>query len=154
MSSAYSPPAAAAAAAIGYILPFNVVIASSPADSTTYYIGADAAASANAWTTSGVNYSEQSSLIPKAGTVKRLFIKVRIRTTPGSGETVSVYFRLNNTTDSGQTDMVWNSTTVEGSTTNIATAVVAGDTWAIKVVCPAWATNPVGVTIVGYIYIE
>lgn len=138
----------------GYVLPFSVIIASSPADSTTYYIGGDSPASANAWTTSGTSYTDSSAVIPRSGTVTRVWMKVRIRTTPGSGETVSTYFRLNNTSDSGQFDATWNSTTVEASNTSVNTAVTAGDTYAIKVVTPAWATNPTGVTIFGFIYIE
>lgn len=119
----------------------------SPADSTTYYAGL---ISPELSTT----YAHVSLKIPKTGTVKRIELKVRVRGTLGSNETVSHYLRLNDTTDFGQIDTTYDAVNRELTLSGLSQAVTAGDTLALKIVAPAWATNPVNVQVQATVWIE
>jgi hypothetical protein len=133
----------------GYVLYIANQISFSPADSTTYYWGGDISTGLT------VTYNEAKVYVPKTGTVKNWFFKFRIAGTIGSGETVSHYLRLNDATDFGQLDATYaGSSTNNLAVTGLSQAVTAGDYIAVKMVTPAWVTNPTQVRMFGYVYIE
>lgn len=132
----------------GYALIFGMVAPLSMADSTTYYftLTADAAPVS-------VTYNNVKIAIPKTGILRRFDILVRVAGALGSAETVSHFVRINDTTDVGQIDCSYN-VAAQNFSAVINQAVTAGDFVAIKVVTPAWVTNPTTVRNVATIYIE
>lgn len=139
---------AASGASAGYTLTLGTSANISPADSVTQYIGGD-------WGQSGgVAYDVVKVEIPKTGTVKRVFLKVRVSGTLGSNETVSHYIRLNDTTDFAQIDTTYDAATRNLNATGLSQAVTAGDYVALKIVGPAWGTNPTNVRWYCVIHIE
>lgn len=138
-------------AAVGYTLPFLYPLSSStPADSTTYFIGIPTTSAISLM----VTYNLASIEVPKAGTIKRVFAKVRVLGTLGTGETVQHFIRINDTTDVGQVDLAYTAVQQSGANSVVSQAVVAGDMLALKIVTPAWVTNPTSVVIYGSVYIE
>ena len=136
------------AASAAYTLTLGSAGSQNPADSTTYYFGGDLNANLNTtWDLTSVD-------IPKSGTLKRVFIKVRIAGTPGSNEAVSHYVRLNDTTDLTVDTTATYNTAVTNLIANLSQAVAAGDRLAIKVATPAWVTNPTTVRTYAVLYIE
>jgi hypothetical protein len=133
----------------GYVISFiGGGAANSPADSTTYYFGTD--------TESGLHtvYANISIRVPKAGTIKTFFLNI-IKNVNGSGEAVQHYLRINDLTDypvsltqtySAVVDKIF----VQG----LGIPVANGDAVGIKIVTPAWVTNPTGVRWYGYIHIS
>lgn len=119
-----------------------------PADGTTYYLGANFL---NGVLDTANDYARIE--IPKAGTIKRMFLKISQITTSGTSETVNHYIRLNNTTDIANVTGSYSTGQLE-TTVTASTAVVAGDYITVKIVTPTWVTNPVGVVFYGLIYIE
>lgn len=110
---------------------------SSPADASTYYMG-------------GISVAPDSTEAsfkmypPRTCTIKIVSFWV-VKTTAASNENVSIYLRLNATTDyTLSTTMQW--TTANSYDNIIATGlsipITAGDFVAFKVVTPTWATNP------------
>lgn len=136
-------------AGMGYTLSLGAGLGGNPADSTTYYFGADLVAGIV-----NTTYSLARIEIPKAGTIKRFFLKVRVTGTLGTTETVTHYVRLNDTTDVAQIDTTYDATSKDATNTSVSQAVSAGDFIAVKIVCPAWATNPTSVRIYAVVYIE
>lgn len=132
---------------LGYVLQLSMSTYN-PTDSATNYFGSwTSATSAN--TIDGI----MRVYCPKAGTIKAAYVYGR-STTAGTGEDWSMYVRINSTTDvlietlaSTSNDRVW-------SNTGLSQAVSAGDYIEIKVVNPAWATNPVTFRPMAVIYIE
>lgn len=111
-----------------------------PADASTYYfghIGIAASTTANA----------QSHLrkIPRTGFISAAMI-IMYATTAGTAENISVYIRLNNTTDTLVATV--GAAALVRSFSNVALniAVTVGDNIEIKIVNPTWATNPLVVT--------
>jgi 4-hydroxyphenylpyruvate dioxygenase-like putative hemolysin len=135
-------------ARVGYEKLILQSVAFSPADSTTYYWGADIGAGM------ATVHDNAHIYIPRAGTLKSWWFKLRITGTLGTAETVSHYLRLNDTTDFGQSDTTYDAATRNLVVTGLSQAVAAGDGIAVKVVTPAWVTNPTQVTMFGGIYIE
>jgi hypothetical protein len=118
-----------------------------PADSTTYYMGADTESNLH------TVYANVSQRIPKAGVLKKCFLNV-IKNAAGSGEAVPCSIRVNDATDVALGNMVWTGTADKLWITTLNQAVAEGDTFVFKFVSPAWVTNPTGVRVVGFIYIE
>jgi hypothetical protein len=92
-------------------------------------------------------------LIPRAGTIKAAYIQWGCDG-PMSTENVSLYLRLNDTTDTliqtvGSADL---KKTFENAALDIA--VSAGHMIQIKNVFPSWATNPSNLYLSGIVYIE
>lgn len=128
----------------GYNVLLTNYTALSPADATTYYTGF------GSMTTTA---AARRIYIPKSGTIKAVYGFVVC--TAGSNEAVSLYVRLNNTTDTTiTTTLDLSSNTVAFNATGLSTAVVAGDYIELKMVCPTWATNPTGVNFAVQVYIE
>jgi len=135
------------AGAMGYALAFTAGTIDPP-DNEIYFFGNQAEAP---WTASGAAW--RRVYIPKAGVIKTAYISA-YAVGAGSAENISVYIRLNDTTDT--------LIKTVGAATNhrlfdnnaLSIAVAQGGYITIKVVCPTWATNPSGVKFSGNVYIE
>ena len=136
------------AAKAGYTLSFGQVVSVSPADSTTYYFG-------SAWPIALTStFADKRIYVPKAGTLRAVFVHINVSATLGSAEDVSHFIRINDTTDVTLTSMDYNAANVDAATTGLSTALAAGDYVVLKITTPAWATNPTNVRMDGYLYIE
>lgn len=119
-----------------------------PADSTTYYFGS----TIQAPTTSA---AVRRLYVTKPGTVTAVFLYISNLGTLGTGESNTVNFRLNNTTDTLISNAVTtNATSNVASNTALSIAVVAGDYFEIKIDTPAYATNPTNLSWNAVIYIQ
>ena len=127
------------------IIPISTVIAISPADSTTYFVGP---------TNFRTIYTNSTIRLPVSGTVRKYWVRVASTGTLGSGESVNYYLRINDTTDFGNFTDTWDSAYVEDTSGALGQAVSVGDQIALKVVSPAWATNPTNVYVFGWILVE
>lgn len=110
----------------------------SPAGSTTYYFGSPLNLPP---TISGGQY--RRIIVPKSGVITR--VVGEFYQSAGSGETSSLYIRVNNTTDYLVSNSILNNVTdmfVNVSSLNIS--VSAGDYFVFKWVTPTWATSPKG----------
>jgi len=120
-----------------------------PADSTTYYIGSSLTVSVS--TTNAI----QRVYIAKTGTVKAIYINAQVAGTLGSGESSTMAFRLNDTTDTTISSAVTHSAVAAVfSNTGLSIAVTAGDYFEIKWTTPAWVTNPTNVRHHITVYVE
>lgn len=144
-TGAWSTPAGGSG--LGYALCGNNGSTVSPADSTNYYLGANGRPLVS---TEG----QTKMYVPKAGTLKVAEVWWFAATVAGSGENISVYFRLNGTTDTLIATVGDTASGKRFSNTGLSIALAQGDYFEIKVVCPAWATNPAGVQIGFSLYIE
>lgn len=131
----------------GYVLPVLAQIQPTPADGDTIYFGGIVR---DVSTTGG----NRRLYIPRAGIIKAAYVSMYVGGTAGTNENVSVYIRLNNTSDTlvqtiGSTD-TWRIF----SNTSLNISVAAGDYVEIKVVQPTWATNPTNVGWGGNVFVE
>ena len=121
--------------------------AASPTDASTRYIsGAPVAPFVSA--------TASSYTAPVAGTITSATINWYTAGTAGTNETISMYVRVNNTTDYliasvGNTDA--NKQFVNNA---LSITLAANDTFNIKIVNPTWATNPTSVSIGGVLLFE
>lgn len=139
--------AAPAGGGLGYALPLTTDNLTPMSDGATYFFGSMAGAAPQTTALRCTVY------IPKAGTIKCIYILI-FPGTPGTPEEVPIYIRLNNTTDTliGNADL--SSAVYTVSRTDLSIAVVQNDYFEIKVVCPAFETNPNNVRFSGVVYIE
>ena len=129
----------------GYVL--SVTAAGTvPVDATTYYVGNQG----DVWATYP---GPRRIYIPKSGTIKTAYI-AWYSITAGTNENVSVYVRLNDTTDYLIETVGASNSYRLFDNAALSIAVVAGDYIEIKMVCPTWATNPSTVSLGGVVYIE
>lgn len=134
----------------GYVIFFqNSNTGANPADGTTYF----------PQPSGGINITFSDGrtrfMIPKDGTIKRFVGVVYVAGVLGSAENVSIYVRLNATTDvTVTTTSQWTATENAVSNTAMSQAVVAGDFIEVKIVTPTWVTNPTTVTMSASISIE
>ena len=131
----------------GMILPVLGGYISTTTDSWDYHFGCPYDASLD-W-----NPDRHRVYIPRAGTIKVAYI-AWYAVVAGSNENISVYVRLNNTTDTLVATVGNTANRKLFSNTGLSIAVVQGDYIEIKMVCPGWATNPTGVNLGGTVYIE
>ena len=121
----------------------------SPADSSTYYFGYTGTNSPN--TSANVD----PFIIPANGSIFRIDLFFTVTGTLASAETFTSSFRLNNTTDttisaSCKTDAAYQMF----SNSALGITVAAGDTFQIKLVFPAWVTNPTNVRSGAFVYLR
>jgi hypothetical protein len=121
-------------------------LTSSPADTTPFYFGTKPAAIT---TTAGQN----KIYIRKAGTLKVAEIYTYAGTA-GTAENVSMYVRVNNSTDYLIQTVGASANERIFSNTALAIPLAVGDYVEIKCIPPIWATNPLTFICGGYIYIE
>lgn len=122
-----------------------------PTDSTTYYMGFPYNVSLTTYDISSRVY------MPRACTIKAVILAVYKGAGSASNENVSAYLRLNATTDTA-ISTTWQWTTAFGwdvvSNTGLSISVGAGEFFNIKIVTPAWATNPTNLYFTANIEIE
>jgi GH24 family phage-related lysozyme (muramidase) len=94
--------------------------------------------------------------VPKAGSIKRIYVQTNLPSAnAGSGENVTHAVCVNsNTYCFGSAAFAYNATSASGSDSSLNQPVNAGDTIAIKIQTPAWATKPTNVRWYAVIYIE
>lgn len=132
---------------LGYAI--NVMAASlgTVTDAATYFFGAMSGLAPQTTAVRAPLY------IPKSGTIKVAYITWRAATA-GTNENVSMYIRMNNTTDT-LVQTIGNTSAVKIFTkTDLNIAVSQGDYFEMKLVCPTWATNPATLALGGVVYIE
>lgn len=118
----------------------------SPADSTTYFVGAAQVAAI------GTTYAATAVQVPHAGTV--VGVTISVTCVAGTAEDVAHYVRVNDTTDSAVVNIDYDATYKTGYSGSLSVPVAAGDTLALKIVTPAWATNPTGLRVWATVTIE
>jgi len=119
-----------------------------PADGITYYFGGQYEA------TIGTVAALHRMYCPKAGTIKAAYIFWRAGGTPGTSENLSLYIRLNNTTDTLIATISNEQAVKVFSNTALSIAVAQGDYIEIKMVSPTWVTEPSLVYMSGVVFIE
>lgn len=117
-------------------------------DSVTLYLGLDVSVSSAGLQT----FDNVSIRVPKSGTITSVFVKVKVGN-PGTSETVEHFIRVNDAIDVGQVDLAYDANQQSG-TAIVSHPVVAGDMIALKVVTPAWATNPTAPAWYAMVFIE
>lgn len=128
--------------------PIGASGALNPTDATTYYFGGGA----NIPLTPTSTAARRRTYVSSARTIVAVDIQV-FTTVAATNEAVSIYVRVNNTTDTTlTTTMTWNAGASSYnllSVTGLSISLNAGDYYEIKIVTPTWATNPTGVTFTG-----
>jgi len=141
--------AAAQRATVGalYALPIVSMLNNAPADGVTYYAGGIPVAMTN-------SALARKTYFRKAGIVRVAEVMWYGSGAAGTNENISIYVRLNDTTD--YLIATVGAATAERNFTNtsINVTVASGDFFEIKIVCPTWATNPVTVGLSGYLLVE
>lgn len=118
-----------------------------PADNLTYYVGSAQSMGAAPSTTA----ARRRIYVGSARRIVGVDIQV-FTTVTGSAENVTVSVRVNNTTDFLIGTMQWNPGANNYAVLNNQSLNIsfnANDYWEIKIECPAWTTNPTGVTTQG-----
>jgi len=137
------------AAGNGYTLSFFGNTQSAPVDATTYCFGNAPAAPID------TNCTWYRIYVPKTGTIKEVRGNLHTGGASGTGESNSIYVRINNTTDlTVTTSLTTNNVSNPFSATGLSQAVTAGDYLEIKWVTPTWVTNPTNVRGSAVVYIE
>lgn len=136
----------------GYEMQTGQLGAFAPVDSTSYYFGNPISATTSTAVAGRVNF-----YFPYDGTVKRIDVYVMNAGTGGTTEASSVFFRLNNTTDTLVTNAINTNTGVNivvkfTGTLNIPVTTV--DYFELRWDTPAWATNPGSVRMCAIVYID
>jgi hypothetical protein len=131
---------------MGMALAIGGGYAATVVDSSTYYLG-------NPYGPPTTDPAVRRMYCPMAGTIKVVYFYWYAQTA-GSGDNISVYIRLNDTSDTLIATIGNTAASKVFSKTDLSIAVVQGDYYEIKVVCPAWATNPADVFLSGVVYIE
>jgi hypothetical protein len=129
----------------GYAINIHALTCS-PADTTPFYFGTMPKAP-----TTTANISKV--YIRKAGTLKIAEIYTYAGTA-GTAEAVSMYVRVNNTTDYLIATLSVSANERVFSNTGLAIPLAVGNYVEMKCIPPIWATNPLTFICGGYIYIE
>lgn len=140
-------PTYAAASGLGYTIALISSANTAPLASSTYYVGGDFVTGIQ------TTYSKASMEVPKAGTIKRVYLRMRLSTVYPSA-TVNHWIRVNDTTDIANMTGDYSSDSVSVNSTGLSTAVNAGDTLALKITTPAWGSTGTGVRWYALVYIE
>ena len=118
-----------------------------PVDATTYYFGNQSRAASSL-----AGYSP--IYIRRSGKIIMAEVTTTGYTAAGTNESISMYIRLNNTTDILIQTVATAATTRVFSNTALNIDVVPGDYIELKMICPTWVTNPAGVALGGYVLIQ
>jgi hypothetical protein len=117
-----------------------------PADGQTAYIGNTAAAPTTTAAQRRI-YANRDMTIAMAS------VRWYAATVAGSNENISVYIRVNNTTDTLIATIGTTAAEKHFNNTGLSISLTAGDYFEIKIVQPTWVTNPTGVLLSGYVTI-
>jgi hypothetical protein len=107
----------------------------SPADSSNYYFGAFGSLAPTGTAVTRAIY------IQRAGIITGAYVAILNTGTAGTTEAAAFYLRKNNTTDTLLASMSTNAA-FNVTSAAISVTMAVGDYLEIKVVTPAWATNP------------
>lgn len=109
-------------------------------------------------------YFGQNMAAPAAVSTRRVYFRRACRIivaninmyspVAGTNEALSLYIRLNNTTDTLVSTLSVATNERIFVNTSLSIAIVSGDYIEMKLVCPVWATNPTGSIIGGYLTLE
>lgn len=131
----------------GYALQ-TTMQASAVLDATTYYQGSTVLPL-------GTLANRNRVYIPKSGRVTSIYFFTTVASTLGSAQQSTVYFRLNDTTDTVITSTHQDDAVFQVDiNTGLSIPVVAGDFFEIKWVTPTWTTNPSAVRQTALVYIS
>jgi hypothetical protein len=123
---------------------------SNPADSTTYYFG-----NARGYGEISTGDTRVRTYIPKSGVVRAIIVaSFSDDAQIGTAEDITTYFRLNSTTDTAIATTGVSNAQRTWLNENMDVPVVAGDYFAIKIVTPAWVTNPLKTSWSAIVLIE
>ena len=131
-------------------LPGSMAVSSrvvNPADGATYFWGSCTGVPPD--TTGGL----QKIYMPRTCTIKKAWV-MWSASVAGSNENVSIYIRVNNTTDYLIATVGNTNAFKEFINTSLSISITIGDYIEFKIVCPTWATNPTQVGCGGTIYFE
>ena len=126
---------------------FFQAASTNPTDATTRYIGGAPISQLSA-------YANATYTAPVAGTVTAATFSWYGSGTAGSNETISMYVRVNDTTDYLIASVGNTSANKQFVNSALSIALAANDTFSIKLVYPTWATNPTSVYISGVLLFE
>jgi len=121
----------------------------SPADATTYFSGT------GFQRTMSTSANRRKIFIQKTGVLKSAYIFVINSSSISTTETSTIYFRLNDTTDTAINAVVTTDQIFQVfSNTGLSVAVTAGDYFEIKWITPTWVTNPTSLELQVQLYFE
>jgi len=130
----------------GYILPVQALCLAAPVDGCSYYFGAQPAAPS---LTAGL----ARIYVPKAGAIKTAHINTYAGTA-GTAEAWCAYIVLNGSTCTLIQCVAASTASRTWCNTGLSISVAQNDYVQIKMISPAWSTNPANVCFSGVIYIE
>ena len=119
-----------------------------PADASTFYFGAQ---NFNAQT---ANNASQAFYVVSAGTITSAMVRMWADNVVGTAESISVYIRVNDTTDYLVAAVGSATEARVFSNTGLNIPVTAGDTFSFKAVFPTWATNPTVVSFTARVVVS
>lgn len=118
-----------------------------PSSSTTYYVINQVAPQ----TTHAI--ASTRYYFVNTGTVRAAYGLTRVSGTLGSAQNVTIYLRLNNTTNTNiTTTSQWTAVTNTFNNTNLGISVVAGDYVELAFNTPSWSTSPTSVFVLCTIF--
>ncbi len=134
----------------GYTLTLANDAANAPLNASTYYFGGNIVEYNN------TNFDAAKIDVPKSGTVRRIFIRQNISSgSPASPESVIHKVCINSASNCfGAAEFAYDGTSTSGIDVAINQPVTAGDTIAVRVDTPSWATRPTNVRWYATLYIE
>lgn len=125
---------------------FSVTFAASnfnPVDSTTYYIVNENAPPQTTHSTAEFRY-----YFTGTGSIQKAYGLVRVSGTTGTTENVTIFIRLNNTTNTNiTTTSQWTTGDIPFNNPNLSISVAAGDYIEFGITTPSWTTNPTAVFV-------
>jgi hypothetical protein len=135
---------------IGYTLTLMNTLANAPANGATYYVGGDIIDYNN------TSFDAAKIEIPRTGTIKRIYIRQNVPSgNAGTAENVTHKLCVNSASNCfGTATFNYGGTTTSGSDVTLNVPVTAGDTLALRVDTPNWATRPTNVRWYATVYIE
>ncbi len=118
-----------------------------PTDGQTVYIGSAPVAPTTVAT-------QRRIIMNRSVTIVAAMVSMFAAAVGGTAENISIYIRVNNTTDHliQTVGVAANQRTF--SNTGLSIGLVAGDYIEIKIVQPTWVTNPTSVLVSGYITLQ
>lgn len=118
-----------------------------PVDSTTYYLGPGPAAPSTTVT-------RRQGFFNRTGKIKAVWVNWYATTVAGSGEDITITLEVNGGTVA-TLPLVTSMTAYKGfGVEGLDVAVDAMSYYELKIVCPAWVTNPTGVCVSGNVWVE
>lgn len=134
----------------GYTLTMMNTLANTPGNTSSYYVGGDIIDFNN------TSFDAAKIEIPKGGTIKRIYIRQNLPSgNAGTTENVAHKVCVNSSTNCfGAVSFNYGGTSTAGADGTLNVPVNAGDTVAVRVDTPNWATRPTNVRWYATVYIE